>query len=358
MGKKKGLNMEVSIGGVSEKDVLLFTKHLYVVLKNGLTIVDGLDILHEQSKGKIKSIISKIRKSVVEGDSVSAALKKYPKTFPSLYINMIKKGEESGTLEDELKRLAHELEKSIKLKSKIKSALIYPAFVLIAVFGLGMSVAIFILPKILPLFRTLNVDLPVTTKILIWVAEVFKDHGNIIFISSVVGGIFLFWLLKRKFMRPLTHRALVKTPVVGGIVKNIELQRFTRTFGTLLESGLTVDRSLEITIHSTVNVVYKGAIKKTLNRILSGETLVESMKKYPKLFPPIAYRMVGVGEETGSLEETLNYLALFYEEEVDNTTKNLSTVIEPLLLITIGSMVGLVAMAILSPIYEITGNLN
>lgn len=350
--------MEIDIGGIKDVDILMFTKHLAITIKSGLTLIDGLEILQGQAKGKMKKVINEILEQTRAGESFESSLKKYPKYFPSTYTNMVRSGEASGTLEEKLKKLAVQLAKNHALKKKIKSAMIYPMFVFFAVFGLGMSVAIFVLPKILPLFKTLDVELPATTRGLIWVAEIFQAHGVSLIIGGIAGVMFLFWFLKRAFIKPLTHRIYLKIPVIGQILMNINLEKFTSTFGTLLESGLTVDDSLRITSDALDNRVYKKAVDTIIPDIMAGNSLVMAISKFPTLFPPITAKMIGVGEKTGNLDTTLQYLSGFYEEAVDEATKNLSTIIEPIMLITIGIIVGTVAIAILGPIYQITGNLR
>lgn len=356
--KKSSWNIDISLGGVSDVDIMMFTKHLSVILKSGLTLIDGLEILIEEAKGKFKKVLTEIYNTIKSGESFYHALEKYSRYFSPMYINMIRIGEKTGTLVENLERLSIELNKSHVLKKKIRSAMIYPSFVFIAVFGLGMSVALFVLPKILPLFRAIDVKLPITTQGLIWVAELFEVHGGKIFIASIITIIFLSWLLRRNFIKPITHRVILKIPVVREIIKNVNLEKITRTFGILLESGLTVDESLHIASNATENRMYQAAIASFIPDIEAGKTLGSSIAKHPELFPLITARMVRVGENTGNLDNSLKYLSHFYEDAVDEATKNLSTMIEPILLITIGIIVAIVAIAILGPIYEITGNLR
>jgi type IV pilus assembly protein PilC len=271
---------------------------------------------------------------------------------------MVRTGEVAGTLDSSLQRVSMELKKTNSLKRKIRSAMIYPTMVFIAVFGLGMSVAIFVLPKILPLFKTLDVELPLTTRMLIVIAEAFEKNGIVIFVGMILLFMFIAWFLRLNIVKPITHRIILKIPVIKTISKNINLERFTRTFGTLLESGLTIDQSLRITAETIDNRVYKKAIMSFIPEIEAGNTLGMAAQKYKVLFPPITSRMIGIGEGTGNLDTTLRYLSTFYEDLVDEATKNLATIIEPVLLIVIGVVVGAVAISILGPIYSITGNLR
>lgn len=350
--------MEISIGRASALDVLFFTKHLQIMLKNGLTLSEGVEILQDEAKGPIKNILKKIYQTIISGEKLSTTLAKYPKVFSPVYINMIKIGETAGSLEDSLSYLAVELEKSQQIRRNVKSAMMYPILVFVAVFCLGMSVAIFVLPKILPLFQSLEMELPLSTRILIFIAEIFEKNGWEILIGSIVGIVFLSWLLKRNFMRPLTHFVFLKIPVVKDLVRQKNLESFTRTGSTLLKNGIIMDEALRIIYESTQNRLYKRAVRNFVGEIQAGNTLAAAMQEYPKLFPPIMRKMILVGERTGALEKNMEYLSDFYRENFDNAVKNLSNVLEPVLLIFIGIIVGAVAISILGPIYEITGSLR
>lgn len=353
---KKSLNFNIEIGGIGRGDILFMTKHLAIALKNGLTIIDGLEMLFEQATShKLQTVLRSIIEMIQTGHSYYDALSLYPQYFSPMYINMVKTGELSGTLKENLLHLAAELKKSEELRQKIKSAMMYPILILVAVFGLGFSVAIFVLPKIVPLFKTLGAELPASTRLLIFVSDLFEKHTLWIIGGTVGFFIFFFWLIRRKLIKPLFHLFILKVPIFGPILSNIQLEQFARTLGTLLRSGVTVDRSLKITADAGTNLVYKRAVLSLIPQVETGKTLSEAMSHYPKLFPKIALRMVGMGEKTGSLEETLNYLSEMYGEEVDNTVKNLSTILEPAMLIMIGCVVGFVAISILGPIYKITG---
>jgi type IV pilus assembly protein PilC len=356
--KTTWLKTEISIGGVKDVDILLFTKHLSVVLKSGLTLIEGLDLVRDQAKGKMKKMLNKIHSKVSSGSTFHEALNEYKKYFSPIYLNMVRSGELSGRLDENLERLGTQLAKSYELRKKIKSAMIYPILVFVAVFGLGMAVSLFVLPQIIPLFTVLDVELPVTTRALLAVAKIMEKWGIYIAAGLTSGFIFLFWFFKRNFIKPITHWIILKLPLVKNLSSKINIERFCYTFGSLLESGLTVDEGLKITAEATENRVYKEHVLALLPQIQAGASISDSVAQYPKLFPVIVSRMIGVGERTGNLDSTLKYLSGFYEKEVDDLTKNLSTIIEPALLIIIGIVVGLVAIAILGPIYEITGSLR
>lgn len=355
---KSKWNLEIDFSGVSDLDILTFTKHLSVSLKSGLTLSEGIDIVLDQATGKWRKMLLEISDMVKAGSPLHKALDPYSDDFTPVFISTVKSGELSGTLARNLERLSKQLYKSRKLKKKIKSAMIYPIFVFIAVTGLGFSVAIFVLPKILPLFKMLGTEIPVTTKWLMAVSELFETHGLAIVIGFIGLVIFLSWFLRRNFVKPVTHRVLLRIPVFGKLIKNIIIERFTRNLGTLLSSGVPITSSLRISHESMDNREYRDALVVVTSDVESGGDLKSSLSAYPFLFPNLVSKMIGVGEKTGNLSETLKYVANYYEDEISETIRNLSTMLEPILLITIGVLVGLVAMSILGPIYQITGSLG
>lgn len=356
--EKKWWQGDISIGGVSSTDILLFTKHLSVGLKAGLTIVDALDMLCEQATGAMRKMLLKIKDTVSSGKPFYEALAAHEKYFSPLYISMIKTGEITGNLEDNLAHLADNLWKNHELKQKIKSAMMYPIIVFVAIVGLGFAISIFVLPKILPLFKSMNVELPLATRVMLFVANLFAEHGLSISVGFIVFVIFIAWLLRQNFVKPVTHRILLVMPIVSTIIKNLNIARFTSTLATLLSSGMTVDTSLQIIVDSTQNRMYKGAIQSLIAEVQKGKRMASVLIFYPALFPSLTSRMIAMGEQTGSLEKTLKYLSQFYEEEIDSTMRNLGNILEPILLMVIGVIVGTVAIAILGPIYQITGSLR
>jgi len=350
--------MEITFGGISDTDLLFFTRNLALSLKSGLTLFEALEMLCDQATGRLKNVLGKMLPKLQAGEPFYKALEEYPKYFSHLYINLVKTGELSGTLEKNLYYLADSLTKTRELKQKVKSALMYPTFILIAVLGLGFSIAIFVLPKIVPLFKTLNVELPASTRALLFIADVFSEHGIAIFTGTMAALIFLWWLLKQSFIKPLTHRFILSLPVVKKIVKNVNLEMITHTLSTLLMSGIPLDKSLGITADAIENRVYRKAVSRCIGEVQKGNMLANTFAMYPSLFPKMLKHMVAMGEKTGNLDTTLQYLSQFYEDEVNIMMRNLSTIIEPVLLIVIGILVGTVAMAILGPIYKITGSLR
>ena len=356
----KGLADELwaRLGYVPFLDKVLFTKHLSVMVKAGLPLDESLRILREQaSSPAMKSVIRTLIKVIESGSPLSDGLRLFPKVFSDLYVNVIRAGERSGNLQKNLEDLSVQLAKSYELRSKVRSAMAYPVLVLISAVIIGLSLAFFVLPKILRLFKTFKVQLPLTTRVLIWFAELFDNHALLIALIVLVLAIFLPWLARRKSVRPLLHKFMIKIPVFGRISVNNNLALFCRTLGTSLTSGLPIIQAIDVTSKTFENLAYRRSLAGMSAQLQQGRSLSSTLA-VNTLYPPIVYRMIAVGERTGKLDEVLMFLAEFYESEVDVTTKNLSTIIEPLLLIVIGLIVGGLALAIISPIYQITGSIG
>lgn len=357
-GKKSVIGADLAIGGINLTQKAIFAKHMAVMLKSGLNVVEALKIGSTSVRGKFKVIVYNILKSVQAGHRLSSAMARYPKVFSGLFIGATYAGESSGTLDQALENVAEQLKKEQELMSKVKGAMLYPAFILLAAFALGMAMTFFVLPKITPLFEGMGQDLPATTKALIWFSKIVQEHGIKLFIGIVVTVGILVWAVRQKFATPLTHLFFLKTPIVKNISRNSNLARFSLTLGILLKSGLQIDEALVIARDTLSNFYYKRALTKVNDRVSKGTTLSENLERFSGLFPPMMTKMVMVGERSGKLEETLLYLSDFYQVEVDNDTKSLSTVIEPLMLMSIGLVVGFLALSIITPIYNITGTVN
>jgi type IV pilus assembly protein PilC len=355
--EKKGLlDLDISFGGITVTEKIIFVKHLAVMLKAGLTVSESLEIVLSQSKGKFKKILEALLFSVESGNSLASSLAKFPKVFSNILINTTLAGEASGTLENNLDNVSEQLKKNNELVTKVKSAMVYPVIVLIGTVILGIAMSYLVLPKITPMFEGLKIKLPFYTRALIWFSHFMQQYGIIfIIVLAAVVGVFV-WVTRQPFSKPVTHFILLNTPIIKNISRNANLANFCRTLGTLLKSGLNIDVALNITKDTAGNYYYAKTLKKISDRISQGAKLSDNLNQYDKLFPRLLTSMIRVGEKSGKLEETLFYLSEFYEAEVDIATKTLSTSIEPILLIGIGLAVGGLAISIISPIYQITGN--
>jgi len=345
---------------VSHLDKLIFAKNLAVMVKSGLTIPEALDVAYEQAISKrMKKVVGKLIKKTSAGYPLHKGLSDFPDDFDTFFINIVRIGEESGTLEENLNYLAQQLEKESTLRSKVRSAMIYPILVLVITFVLGGFLAYVILPKLINVFNSLNFSLPLSTRILLWLAAVVRDHGAIILASIIFTIFFIRFLLKSRLVRPYWHRFILFLPFFGQLNRNVNMVRIARNLGLLLKSGLPIHEALNITSNNLISETYKSKLNKVKSNIQKGESISLSLETFaPTIFPKVVDKIIAVGEKTGKLEESLLYLADFYEKEVDAQIKNLSVILEPALLIFIGLVVAFIVLAIITPIYKFTGSLR
>jgi type IV pilus assembly protein PilC len=290
---------------------------------------------------------------VESGKSLNEALEQYPKIFSHIFVSMVKVGELSGDLEKSLDYLAIQLEREADLKSKTKGAMIYPMVIISAMVLIGIVMAIFVLPKLTETFKQFGANLPLPTKIVVAISDFSSAHpfllvgGLIAFIVAAVAG----------FRTPTGKRAfdafLLRMPIINPIVKKINLARFARILSSLMKSGISIVEGLQVAADSMDNSYYRDVIAVTASNVKLGKPLTEALAQQERLFPVIVTQMMEVGEETGNIENILEQLAVSFEGEVDNTMRNLSSIIEPLLLLIIGVVVGFLALALISPIYNI-----
>ena len=345
---------------ISFLETLLFTKHLSIMLKSGITVLEALDILEKQTKSDaFRKILIAISSDIKNGQSLTIALGKHPKVFNSLYVSLIEVGEQSGKLDENLAFLALQLSKEHAFSQKIKGALAYPVIVLIAALIVGLGVGIFVLPKLISLFNGLDVQLPLSTQILLEVATVMQNYGIVIIIGVIILVILFRLLITTPKTKPFFDRVLLSIPLFGGIAQNSQLAILCRSLGIMILSGLPITQALEIESKVTTNCVYQGYIENLLVSVTKGQSLSNELNKSKyKMIPLIAAKMIAVGEETGKLDETLLYLADFFEEAVDDATKNITTTLEPIMLLVIGLFVAFIAFSIITPIYSLTGSIQ
>lgn len=345
---------------LSTKEQAHFAKRLAFLVKAGVPILDSLKILRRQTKSKSRSkIFDKIISDVSNGRFLSTSLKKLPNIFGDFAINIIKVGETSGTLDQNLNYLSEELKKKQALKQKIVGAFVYPIFITVATVGLTVLLTVFIFPKIRPIFDSLHVDLPISTKILIFVSDFLGNYG-IYLLAGVATVIIAFLVLIKKsdYFHFIVDRLILRVPLFGKITQSYNMTNFCRTLGLLLKSGVRVTEALAITGDTTRNFVYKKECQNAAKSVMQGEKISKYLERRLELFPDIITQMIAIGESTGNLSETLVYLSELYESEVDDITKNLSSSIEPVLMIFMGLLVGFIAVSVITPIYEITQNLH
>ena len=341
---------------LSHTEKMLFTKYFAVLLKSGVAIDEAIDILLQQSRGPLKKILETLKAAVEQGRTLAEGLSEYPHVFSAVFINLIRAGEASGTLQKNLDHLASQLENEHDLRKKIRGAMMYPLIVLLGALVVGALVFVFVLPKITTLFKTLDIELPFTTRAILWLVDTIATKPLLVFGSIALLVILILTLPRISFLKPFLHWTLLRTPVFGKTSRNTNLARMTRLMGTLLASGVTINEALVITKTTIHNHYYRRLFDQALNEVSQGQTLTDVFGHEGKLVPPMALRLIRVGEETGTLPEMMTYLAGFYEEEVDSTIQDIATLIEPFLILTIGLLVGILTFSIISPIYQVVGS--
>lgn len=331
--------------------LVFFTRQLASMLVAGLTLLQALGILREQVQNAyMKEVVEHIISDIEEGKSFSAALSKHPQVFPSVYISSVKAGETSGLLDKVLVRLADNLEKNAKLKSTIKSALMYPIIVVIGMIVLTLVMMVAVIPQISTLYESLNLTLPLPTLIVLSISRFSVKYWPFMIIGMVGGGyLFLNWR-STETGKLLSDRLVLRIPVFGRLIQEQSLTEFTRTLGLLVGSGTLVVEALRETAGISGNIIYKNAVIGVSKRVEKGIGVGDALLAYP-LFPPVVIQMVKVGEETGKLDDSLLRLSEYYEREVDTTVKNLTTAMEPIILLVLGSGVAFLIFAIITPIY-------
>ena len=355
MGGFLGLS-SFSLGGNSVKlsEKIMFTKNLSGMLKAGLPLSRGLQVLSRQTKNKfLKKIIETLSETIDKGGTFSDGLAKYPKVFSALFVSMVRAGEESGGMPGALTEIGTNLEKSYALNKKVKSAMMYPSIILCAIFLIGILMFIYVVPTLTKTFKDLGSKLPASTQFIVDLSDLINNH-LILLLAGLAAFIFIIILL---FRLPRTRRAIdwlvIRLPVVGTIVQEMNAARTTRTMASLLTSGVTISRAISITKEVLQNVHYKKVMEKVEIVVEKGAPISSVFKAETVLYPVMVGEMIEVGEETGKLGSMLLDVALFYEGEVDAKTKDLSTIIEPVLMIFIGAAVGFFAVSMLSPMYSI-----
>jgi type IV pilus assembly protein PilC len=341
------------------KEEIFFTQNLYLMIKGGLSISESLETLREETKSKaFKKTLKDVLKRVLEGETLHQSIARHPKIFNQFFQSIIRIGEESGTLEDNLKYLSTQLKAEYEIKKKVEGALIYPAIVVLLALVIAFFTSLFILPRVMNLFLALRIQLPLATRILISATTFFKKNWLWIIVGIILI-IILFKLLKKlKLFKYYFDKITLSLPFFGRISKNFNLARFAQNSYTLLKSGIPILESLEICIQNTSNEVFKDSLSLVKLEVEKGGPMSLGLKSYPKNFPPIFSQMILIGEKSGSLEDSFLYLSSFYQEEVDSILKNLSVILEPVLLILVGIFVGFIALAIITPLYKFTGSIK
>ena len=344
---------------VKEDELVMMTRNLGSMINAGLTVSRALSVIERQSKNpRLKGVVSRVRERINQGDPFHETLREFPRVFNDLYIAMVRAGEESGKLADTLATLAVQLERSSNLKKKIKGAMIYPAIVIVVMVVIGILMMIFVMPQITSVFDNMETELPPTTQVLIAVSD-FLVNYTILAISGMIAAVLgVVYFLRTRWGRIASSWAIVRLPVIGQLAKETNSARTARTLASLLESGVDMLQAISITEEVVQNVFYRDILREAARQVEQGTALSETFIKRSDLYPILVGEMMLVGEETGQISGMLGELAVFYETEVERKTKDLSTIIEPLLMVVIGGSVGFFALALIAPIYSISDSIG
>ena len=342
---------------VSMHDKIVFANNLSGMITAGLTLYRALEIEEKQTRNPaFKTVIGGLMTSINQGEPLSAGLSKYPSVFSSLFVSMVRAGEESGNLASSLSEIGSNLEKSYELSRKVKGALLYPVLVILSLLSVGILMLEFVVPTLAAIFKNLGTPLPASTRLVVATSDFLSHHPFISFgVLLLIAGLFV--LLGSKRLKPLHDAIVLRLPIAGSLVKQVNTARTARTLASLLASGVEMTRALSITKDVLQNLEYKEVLQQALVDVERGRAL-SAVFKQSKLYPVTMGEMVSVGEETGALSKMLADIAVYHEQEVDTVTKNLSTVLEPLVMILVGIGVGFFAVSMLSPMYSLVGTLS
>lgn len=354
--KGKGLEMEIKIPGfgpkVKSRDVVIFTRQFATMIDAGLPLVQALDILVRQHENKaFRKVLGSVKDTVETGGTLAEGLAKSPKVFDDLYVNMVAAGENGGILDIILERLSVHMEKSMKLKREVKTAMIYPAVVISAAIIVTAVLLIFVIPTFAELFNDFGSALPLPTQLVINLSNFAVKWWYLVF-GALIGGLFFFFrFLKTERGKEVVHPLALKLPVFGNIIRKVAVARFTRTLGTMLSSGVPILEALNICSRTAGNKVVEREVQRARVSISEGKSMVEPLSK-SDVFPPMVVQMIAVGESTGAMDAMLQKIADFYEDEVDNAVTAMKQLIEPLMILVLGVIIGGLVVAMYLPIFK------
>ena len=343
------------MGRVSVTQKIFFVQQLGIMIKTGISLAIALKTLSKETKNKrFKGILTDIEQGVEQGNFLSVELSKHQKVFSELFVNMVKSGEASGRLETVLEQLYVQMKKDHAIVSKVRGALIYPAILLSAMVGVGGLMVVYVIPNIISIFDEVDIPLPLATRILIGISKFVNLYGLYIFIVGIILLIAFLRFIRLPYGKRMLHKTLLKIPIMGQIMKKINIARFCRTFSSLLKTDIAIIKTFEITSNVLGNRLYRDALRDAQEKIKKGQRIEEALRVYDKLFPPVTLQMIAIGEETGSLDTILEQAAQFYEEDIDQIMTNLPSIIEPVLILILGVAVAGMAVAVLMPIYSLS----
>lgn len=339
--------------GVPTQEKIVFTRQLATMISSGLPIVSALKILENQARNaNFKKALNDIIINIDSGGSLSASIEKHPRIFNNLYRSLIRAGEASGKLDEIMNRLADNMEKDAQFKSKTRGALVYPAVIVVVMFGVLAIMMVFVIPRLADLYEEIGAELPITTKLLLATSSFATNFWWAVILLSI-GLILLF----RKAVQTTQGRYILddttfKFPIIGKLLKETQLTSFTRTLSLLVKSGIPIISALEISQDTLSNIHFKEAVAASIAQIEKGKGLSESLRNFQQ-FPPILPEMMAVGEQTGKLDEVLEKVSTYFENEATNLANNLATALEPIIMVTLGVVVGFLVISLILPIYSL-----
>jgi type IV pilus assembly protein PilC len=359
--KKKPKAINIQFGsGVTPKDIVTFTRLFATMIDAGLPIVQCLDILQGQTDNKrFAAVLRDVKASVEQGATFSDSLRRHPKVFDHLYVNLVQAGEVGGILDTILNRLAVYIEKAMKLRSQVRGAMVYPSIVIFVFVAVLSILLIFVIPGFETMFKDFGAkdELPAITRIVMNISKGFVGNLPFVFLG-LTGAVFgISYTYRTPRGKKFFHKWMLRAPVLGMVLRKIAVARFTRTLGTLLSSGVPILDALEIVAKTAGNVIVEEAIMYARQKISEGKNMAQPLTE-TNVFPPMVVQMVGVGEQTGALDTMLNKIADFYEDEVDVAVSAMTSLIEPVLMVGIGGTVGVVLIAMYMPIFSIAGKIK
>lgn len=341
---------------LSYNDRLYFISNLGTMLRSGIPISDAVESLLEESKGKLRKVLLQLREDLNQGKTIADSFAKFPKTFNPISVNLIRAAEEAGTLDATLKDLSANMKKDMEFAQKVRNALTYPVLVVIVFSGVLLLIITFVIPKIATVFDKLKVDIPLPTRILIATSRFFLAYTPFIIAGAVLLAITLFFLYKKN--RGLLAKALFSLPVLSTLGREIDLTRFTRSFALLLSSGIPINEALTLSIHVLSRKDIIKAVTIAREYVVSGKELSDGLRQSKHVIPSMIIRVVEAGEKSGTLESSMQELAEYYDSQVSNTLKRATALLEPIMLIVVGVMIGGMMLSIIAPIYQLIGNIK
>jgi type IV pilus assembly protein PilC len=352
-------SLAIEFRGVSLTDKLLFTRNLQVMVEAGIPLPKAFDVLVEQARNKrFKDALEDIKKSIVKGKTLSEALERYPKIFSELFVSMVRVGEESGTMEQILTQLSFQMDREHELKARVRGALMYPAVIVFAMIGVGTLMLAVVVPQLAAVFDDLGVELPLTTRVIIALGLFVTNYWFIVAPGFIAFLFLLYRFIKTKPGKRAFDTVSIRLPVLSGIIRKTNAALMTRTLSSLIFAGVPIVRALEITSRVVGNVHFQDSLSGAAKQVGKGLKISESLEAHKHIYPIVVIQMIAVGEETGETGKILGKLADFFEEEVTEVTKNLTSIIEPLLMLVIGAVVGFFAISMVQPMYSMLNSIQ